>query len=414
MSILNPPIWIRLAVCLLAGGPAPAQPLWVSEHPSEPGFAAGVGSALVAEGPHARQQAMNAALADIARQLRVQVQQSDRRQRQESDAGISDVFNSTLSTTSIERLHDVDVVDSWNDGHRIWVYARLDLARHQAHRDSNRQRVRRRLADPSLADLVGLAARPHGMRDTVLQVLRKRLVATNLMGRLSADSTRVQMCVGGDGPTTGLPVRFGHEVNAVRREHRLWTDSAGCITRAVRRQAGPQRFDARLDLETLSPQAHAYLAQLPQPHWSTTAYLAPRPAHLQLNVISAEPLPALRRNVVALLHSAGIDARSNPVASGVSAQVEVHVRRGARQSPCFAFVDMTIRFTQSRGQTEVVLFTDTPRRLKGAGIGFEEAIENALRQYDAYLGDAAVPQHAVQHPTDGPSDAAQTNGRDSS
>jgi hypothetical protein len=407
------PLWLRLVAGVLTATENSAQPAWLTDYPVTPGFVSGIGSALVDSTSTGQSRALAAALGDIARQLDVEVQRQDTLSRAESDEGTRSAYVSHSSAQSTERLQGVEIVDIYSDGRRVWVYARLDRTLHQLRRDAERRRVGALLDDPqaSLVDLAHLAAKAGPSAEVARHTLRRRLATLRLLHRVSADTSRLTICLDG-AAEPGLPIRLRRR-NRADEGHLLRTDTSGCVTQPVPRQAAPQWFEARLDVTALTDGHQPDLAV--DPLWSGALWRRCLPVQLHLNVTGDEAPARLAAQLTSMLARAGLQADTTSVPSGLQLHVDVHLQRGTRrQPPCFVRLDLGLHLVRRETDQDRPLMRTPLQHRKGVGATCDAAVYDALQHFDSYLGDIAGAMHSAPPTAEGPSSAARTDGRDPS
>lgn len=110
-----------LTAATFAGTP----PAWVKAKPVDKAYYTGISSALVSE-ENFQQVARDKALGDLIGEINIEIESSSLLNRQEINAEYSESFNQDIKSTAIAQLEGHELVDSYNDGVRYWVYYRLN------------------------------------------------------------------------------------------------------------------------------------------------------------------------------------------------------------------------------------------------------------------------------------------------
>lgn len=115
-------------------------PDWVSTRPLSGSHYIGIGTAPVAGSPdEAMKTAKERAAADLAAEIAVKVESTSLLQSTDDNGRISERFNSSISSRAQERISGFEVAGVWEDEARVYVYYRLNKARHAADREARRQ-----------------------------------------------------------------------------------------------------------------------------------------------------------------------------------------------------------------------------------------------------------------------------------
>lgn len=110
---------------LIAATFAGTPPAWVKAKPVDKAYYTGISSALVSE-ENFQQVARDKALGDLIGEINIEIESSSLLNRQEINAEYSESFNQDIKSTAIAQLEGHELVDSYNDGVRYWVYYRLN------------------------------------------------------------------------------------------------------------------------------------------------------------------------------------------------------------------------------------------------------------------------------------------------
>jgi hypothetical protein len=108
------------------------KPDWVEKRPNTPGFYHGVG--VVPKSGAASeylQRAKDAALNDIAQQIVVSINASQKSAITEKLGEFSEEYQSAVQTSTKADLEGVEAVDTWDGGDQYWVYHRLSIAEYK-------------------------------------------------------------------------------------------------------------------------------------------------------------------------------------------------------------------------------------------------------------------------------------------
>lgn len=422
------PRLVALVAGLAAAAAAAPPPAWVTQRPVAAGWAVGIGVAEIDESAPAADgynRALAAALQEIAGQVRVEVSGETSLRVHEDGAGLDEAYASCLRAAATAALEGVEIVATWSDGRRLWLYARLDLEsrerrqqEHTAWRLARLDELSARMEVPAAplaqvlaAGVEGLALASAGAdtarRGQFLQRLRRHLGGLELTGADGASGpedsgglpalvvTLTAARAGAD--PSGLPVRFRAVAGNAEVEPRAWTDERGVAAARVAQLTGDAQVEATLDLGALAGVAAADLERLPLPTTRFGLEIPRRRAHLsgsESDLDGTGPLQRLRPDVAALLANHGIDA----VGPGDTAQLEIDVQlrstRGqAIGGVCFAFVDLTLTVADGRGGR---LCAVTAPRVTGAGSSWAEAVRAALQQHGGRLGEVAAAGRRVR------------------
>lgn len=119
------PLIVLLAGLAFAQGKKPA---WVEKRPTTPGFYHGIGVVPVSgSAQEYMQRAKDAALNDIAQQIVVSIDASQRSKISEQLGELKEEFESAVRTSTKADLEGVEAVDTWTGENQYWVYYRLDI-----------------------------------------------------------------------------------------------------------------------------------------------------------------------------------------------------------------------------------------------------------------------------------------------
>jgi len=108
------------------------QPAWVEKRPNTAGYYHGIG--VVPKSGSANeylQRAKDAALNDIAQQIVVSIDASQKSNVSEKLGEYSEEYQSAVQTSTKADLEGVEAVDTWDGGDQYWVYHRLSIAEYK-------------------------------------------------------------------------------------------------------------------------------------------------------------------------------------------------------------------------------------------------------------------------------------------
>jgi hypothetical protein len=111
---------------LMAGAPE-----WVRQSPNDPSYYHGVGSAVKTTQMDFREKAKQNALSDLAGNISVNVSSSSVFSQYEFDKKISEYFKDNIKLSTQSYLEGYELVDSWENADRYWVYYRLSKATYE-------------------------------------------------------------------------------------------------------------------------------------------------------------------------------------------------------------------------------------------------------------------------------------------
>ena len=109
-------------------------PQWVQRYPIDPQYFIGIASAPITPGSAEHiSKARDAALAEIAASITVQIVSESESHIREENQFFSHTFEERISSFAKQDLEGYELVDSWEGDHHYWVYYRLcrDLYRRQ-------------------------------------------------------------------------------------------------------------------------------------------------------------------------------------------------------------------------------------------------------------------------------------------
>ncbi len=108
------------------------RPDWVEKRPNTPGYYHGVG-VVPKSGTTSEylQRAKDAALNDIAQQIVVSINASQKSAITETLGEYSEEYQSAVQTSTKADLEGVEAVDTWDGGDQYWVYHRLSIAEYK-------------------------------------------------------------------------------------------------------------------------------------------------------------------------------------------------------------------------------------------------------------------------------------------
>ncbi len=108
------------------------KPDWVEKRPNIAGFYHGIGVVPKSGTPNEfMQRAKDAALNDIAQQIVVSIDASQKSKISEKLGEFSEEYQSAVQTTTKADLEGVEAVDTWDGGDQYWVYHRLSIAEYK-------------------------------------------------------------------------------------------------------------------------------------------------------------------------------------------------------------------------------------------------------------------------------------------
>lgn len=395
--------------------PSAQAPEWLSTRPAPTGYLVGIASAQIQTSQSAAEnEALAAALATLAAQLSVDLTEQTSQHRHEVGQVFTDQFESDRKMISALRLEGVEIVDRYDDGRRVWVYARVheatlrqtwqrraeataihlqqqqDLLRDPETHEARALRAGlQALASASAVDGSGNApAVQHDVKQQVLADLCQRLADLELRPRRDAHTIGIDVRRHGSmGFLGGLPLRL----RSGGREILLWTDARGMVRTPVSvfGTQSPMTIDVCLDLQALAGTV-VPSEELPLP--TTKINVTRRSRRVLLTgqeryFGQQTELRSLRPELVTILRQAGVDI----VADGIPAQqiidIDANAYRGTQVGDlAFAWLDLTI--TVSDARTGIVLYRGHRRDIKGAGGDHDGAVAAALRQATDLLREA--------------------------
>ncbi len=108
------------------------KPEWVEKRPNSPGYYHGVG-VVPKSGATSEylQRAKDAALNDIAQQIVVSINASQKSSISEKLENFNEEYQSAVQTSTKADLEGVEAVDTWDGGDQYWVYHRLSIAEYK-------------------------------------------------------------------------------------------------------------------------------------------------------------------------------------------------------------------------------------------------------------------------------------------
>jgi vacuolar-type H+-ATPase subunit E/Vma4 len=107
------------------GGDLASAPEWVRKTPTEPGFYLGIGSAPKTTQMDYREKARQNALSEMAANISVEISATSVLSQYETDRKVSDYYRDNIKTSTKNYLEGYEMVDSWENRDRYWVYYRL-------------------------------------------------------------------------------------------------------------------------------------------------------------------------------------------------------------------------------------------------------------------------------------------------
>jgi hypothetical protein len=390
----------RVVTIALCGDPTvalAATPAWVTERPTQPGFAVGIGSAEIDGDPitGVHNRALAAALADVAAQIDVDVESSLSLQTLENVEGITQHFESTATVTSSQTLQGVETMATWCGDSRCWVYARLDLVRREAvqreitaHRQQRLGELLRRLTDPRAVAATALAAGAEAVELSdgdahIVALWRQRLdvITLNVVEQDEASAIEVVARDAG-APASGLPIRFDRHAEEGDIEPLGWTDTDGVASAAFDGLPGLTTATACIDYGTRREAGWV----LPRRCVTIQVERVRRRTHLQVTVTPTASL-GLRQAIAAQFAAHGLDVVTAADTAALSIDVDLRLSPAAETgSICFALVEVAVTVTEANER----IHATTASRIRGAGLTREAAIRAALHKPGARLREATL------------------------
>ena len=111
---------------LMAGAPE-----WVKQSPNNPSFYHGVGSAVKTAQMDFREKAKQSALSDMAGNISVNISSSSVFSQYEFDNKLSEYFKDNIKLSTQSYLEGYEVVGSWENAERYWVYYRISKSEYE-------------------------------------------------------------------------------------------------------------------------------------------------------------------------------------------------------------------------------------------------------------------------------------------
>ncbi|MFA6456972.1 MAG: LPP20 family lipoprotein [Bacteroidota bacterium] len=125
----NTLLFILLTSLLFSQG---KKPEWVEKRPNSVGYYLGIGAtAKSGTASEYLQRAKDAALNDIAQQIIVSIDATQKSQLTETLGEFSQEYQSAVQTSTMADLEGVESVDTWDGGDQYWVYYRLSIAEYK-------------------------------------------------------------------------------------------------------------------------------------------------------------------------------------------------------------------------------------------------------------------------------------------
>ncbi len=111
---------------LMAGAPE-----WVKQSPNNPTFYHGVGSAIKTSQMDFREKAKQNALSDMAGNISVNISTSSVFSQYEFDKKIGEYFKDNIKLSTQSYLEGYELVESWENTERYWVYYRISKSEYE-------------------------------------------------------------------------------------------------------------------------------------------------------------------------------------------------------------------------------------------------------------------------------------------
>ncbi|GAB4169782.1 MAG: hypothetical protein Kow00108_03590 [Calditrichia bacterium] len=122
--------WLLFVSFLFSMG---RKPEWVKQRPIDNSYYIGIAMSFKEYNPDDYQEkAKEAALRDMASQIKISIQSTNIRKIVEANSEISESFTSYMQTALQADLEGYDLVDTWEDEKEYWVYFRLHKAKYEA------------------------------------------------------------------------------------------------------------------------------------------------------------------------------------------------------------------------------------------------------------------------------------------
>ena len=123
-------LFVLLSISLLTA--QGKRPDWVEKRPNTSGYYHGIGVVPKTGTPaEYMQRAKDAALNDIAQQIVVSIDASQKSKISEKLGEFSEEYQSAVQTSTKADLEGVEAVDTWDGGDQYWVYHRLSIAEYK-------------------------------------------------------------------------------------------------------------------------------------------------------------------------------------------------------------------------------------------------------------------------------------------
>jgi hypothetical protein len=106
-------------------------PEWVKQSPNNPSFYHGVGSAVKTAQMDFREKAKQSALSDMAGNISVNISSSSVFSQYEFDNKLSEYFKDNIKLSTQSYLEGYEVVGSWENAERYWVYYRISKSEYE-------------------------------------------------------------------------------------------------------------------------------------------------------------------------------------------------------------------------------------------------------------------------------------------
>ncbi len=122
--------------------PVDTRPDWVKQRPTDVRYYIGVGIANKRFHPNDfQEEAKRNALEDLSGEINVQVNANSMLFSIEKDGKFSDEYKSFTQVTSLEKVKNFEVVDSWQNGEEFWILYRLSKAQYAADKEADIQKA---------------------------------------------------------------------------------------------------------------------------------------------------------------------------------------------------------------------------------------------------------------------------------
>lgn len=139
-------LWGMLA-CQKQSVPASAQnieddrPEWVKARPISSVYYIGIGSASMRQ-PDYQETAKKNALQDLISEIKVTVSSTSFLYQLDKNGSFREEYESNIKTTATAEIENFEIVDTYEDGERYWVYYRLSKAEYARQQEQKKENAR--------------------------------------------------------------------------------------------------------------------------------------------------------------------------------------------------------------------------------------------------------------------------------